>query len=112
MNKQLIEVIDRVYIEQRLNNVTGILTGPLYATITWLLQTYDRVNYSEVIEEQAVLAKYPVQVHTTLTDFPHATAAGVPLTEHQVMALAKQAIQKNSDFRQSVLTSYPEKLRL
>ena len=108
LKKQLIEVVDRIYVEQRLNNVTGILTGPLHATITWLLTTYGRVNYSEVIDEQAVLAKYLVQVHTTLTDFfnkidkhlPHATATGVPL---DVISLAKQSIQKNADFRLAVL---------
>ena len=83
----------------------------MHATITWLLTTYGRVTYSEVIDEQAVLAKYPVQVHITLTDFfnkiddhlPRATAAGVSLSEHQVIALARQTIKKNADFRQAVL---------
>lgn len=111
LKKQLIEVVDRIYIEQRLNNVTGILTGPLHDTITWLLTTYGRVTYSKVIDEQASLAKYPVQVHVVLTDFfnkiddhlPRATAAGVSLSEHQVIALAKQTIKKNADFRQAVL---------
>ena len=111
LKKQLTETIDRLYLNQRLNNVTGILTGPLHATITWLLQHYGRVNYSEVVDEQAVLVKYLVQVHTTLTDFfnkinehlPRATAAGVSLTEHQVIAMAKQAIKKNSHFQQSCI---------
>ncbi|GFH50724.1 predicted protein [Chaetoceros tenuissimus] len=79
--------------------------------MTWLLQTYGQVKYSTVVEEQAALTKYPVQVHTTLTDFftkidehvPRATAAGVPLTEFQVIAIAKQAIQKNTSFQQAVM---------
>ncbi|GFH48591.1 hypothetical protein CTEN210_05067 [Chaetoceros tenuissimus] len=111
LKKQLTEVIERIYLNQRLNNITGVLTGPLHDTMTWLLQTYGQVKYSTVVEEQAALTKYPVQVHTTLTDFftkidehvPRATAAGVPLTEFQVIAIAKQAIQKNTSFQQAVM---------
>ena len=101
--KQLTEIIEWVYLNQRLNIITGILTGPLHDTITWLLQNYGRVNYSTIVEEQAALAKYLVQVHTTLTDFFNiidkhlscATAANVLLMKHQVIALEKKAIQKN-----------------
>ncbi|GFH59508.1 predicted protein [Chaetoceros tenuissimus] len=111
LKKQLTEVIERIYLNQRLNNITGMLTGPLHDTMTWLLQTYGQVKYSTVVEEQAALAKYPVQVHTTLTDFftkidehvPRATAAGVPLTKFQVIAITKQAIQKNTSFQQAVM---------
>lgn len=43
------------------------------------------------------------QVNKIDEHVPSATAAGVPLTEHQVIAIAKQAIQKNTNFQQSVM---------